>query len=186
MWVDFSGVSADLISVLEHGEGKGTYGSQTLIVLSHDPVIKTSIISYCLYWTAGTRDSLKSGHQTIADTESSCLPNTRHCPVSKFHLNISLHSYLYQIAWFEHTAWRVYQDHRRKLWCCLMRKQYRGLVRRVGNWISACSSIQGRSWKAYMEGAAVDWLRSCNWIDYTISMINMRNEETYSVPGRYQ
>ena len=31
-------------------------------------------------------DSLKSGHQTIADTESSCLPNTRHCPVSKFHL----------------------------------------------------------------------------------------------------
>jgi hypothetical protein len=22
----------------------------------------------------------------MADTESSCLPNTRHCPVSKFHL----------------------------------------------------------------------------------------------------
>lgn len=35
---------------------------------------------------AGGRDSLDAEHQARVEIASSCLPSTRHCPVSKFHL----------------------------------------------------------------------------------------------------
>lgn len=61
------GSSADLPSELA---SRDTHGSQTLTVLSHDPVTRM----FC------------SGSHAIALTASSCAPSTRASPVDKFHL----------------------------------------------------------------------------------------------------
>jgi hypothetical protein len=68
VWVDFRGSSAA--------------GSHTLTVESQDPLMRMSTGQYRLQRGI---DLLDVEHQASVEIASSCLPSTRHCPVSKFH-----------------------------------------------------------------------------------------------------